>query len=347
MSIHPRTAQQFDSSIQLGPLGVHYFPQALGPCLELESPSRLIIWDTQGNSCFVPEARGYEIKSTTQGTRFLSIRAFGKIFTFFPDRSPWPVDEAFRPIPNPRLRLFSKSVFEKGPHLFLFGEGAGFYDRNLSKWIYRPLTKEEPLDLPWMEFKLSLLRHENTLIPVKTPQYTRPIQKDNKIIKGADRAVLLNIGGENYWIDSQKDLRLRSPDGPLEIGIYKKRLTLPFEFVLDKFKMDTDPGTDNPASYESFVTMFSEEGPSEHHIFMNNPLKHQGLTFYQASYSQDPETGAYSSTLSVNLDPGRPIKYLGSLLLVFGSIWHYRIQSRLKRRSKKNSTDLSNGAKTT
>ena len=69
---------------------------------------------------------------------------------------------------------------------------------------------------------------------------------------------------------------------------------------------------------------------------MNNPLKYDGFTFYQASYSQDPETGAYSSTLSVNVDQGRPIKYLGSLLLVFGSIWHYT----LNRRSRKKENDI-------
>ena len=63
-------------------------------------------------------------------------------------------------------------------------------------------------------------------------------------------------------------------------------------------------------------------------------MKHDGITFYQASYSQDEETGQYSSTLSVNVDQGRFLKYLGSLLLVFGSIWHFVINNKIKQKDK-------------
>jgi hypothetical protein len=91
--------------------------------------------------------------------------------------------------------------------------------------------------------------------------------------------------------------------------------------------MDKDPGTNNPASYESFVRLHEEAGPSDHHVFMNNPLKTQGFTFYQASYSELAQ-GQYSSTFSANVDQGRPIKYLGSLLLVFGAFAHYLLNRR-------------------
>ena len=62
-----------------------------------------------------------------------------------------------------------------------------------------------------------------------------------------------------------------------------------------------------------------------------------GFTFYQASYSQDRQ-GNYISTLSVNVDPGRPFKYAGSLMLVFGSMWHYFLNYR--KRKEKNITPL-------
>ena len=60
---------------------------------------------------------------------------------------------------------------------------------------------------------------------------------------------------------------------------------------------------------------------------MNNPLKYDGLTFYQASYFEAAKD-TYGSVLSVNLDPGRPIKYLGSLLLVLGAIWHFYLRRK-------------------
>ena len=92
--------------------------------------------------------------------------------------------------------------------------------------------------------------------------------------------------------------------------------------------MDTDPGTNTPASYESFVTLFEgNKGSTKHHVFMNHPMKHESFTFYQASYFQTPQ-GPYGSVFSVNYDPGRPWKYFGSLLLVLGSIWHFVLRKR-------------------
>ena len=82
-------------------------------------------------------------------------------------------------------------------------------------------------------------------------------------------------------------------------------------------------GTNNPSSYESFVEV-SDLPDQRLHVFMNNPLKHHYLTFYQSSYfPMGPEV--YGSIFTVNFDPGRFIKYLGSFLLVFGTIWHYYI----------------------
>ena len=59
---------------------------------------------------------------------------------------------------------------------------------------------------------------------------------------------------------------------------------------------------------------------------MNNPLKYDGFTFYQASYFKVGEQ--HGSVLSANIDPGRPFKYLGSILLVLGSLWHYYLRRK-------------------
>jgi hypothetical protein len=60
---------------------------------------------------------------------------------------------------------------------------------------------------------------------------------------------------------------------------------------------------------------------------MNNPLKEKQYTFYQASYFEAAQD-VYGSVLSVNYDPGRFLKYLGSLFLVLGSFWHFVIRRR-------------------
>ena len=55
---------------------------------------------------------------------------------------------------------------------------------------------------------------------------------------------------------------------------------------------------------------------------MNEPMKMNGYTFYQASFTEDERTGEpTASVLSVNKDPGRWIKYFGSLIFSFGIVW--------------------------
>jgi cytochrome c biogenesis protein ResB len=53
---------------------------------------------------------------------------------------------------------------------------------------------------------------------------------------------------------------------------------------------------------------------------MNNPLKLNGFTFYQASFQENKQGQATTSILSVNRDPGRWMKYLGSLFIVLGTV---------------------------
>jgi cytochrome c biogenesis protein ResB len=89
---------------------------------------------------------------------------------------------------------------------------------------------------------------------------------------------------------------------------------------LQKFTIGTDPGTTKAASYASDVRL--KLGPNEiskdtYHISMNEPLKHGGYTFYQASYQMEQGKPPVS-VFSVNYDPGRSVKYLGSLLIVIG-----------------------------
>ena len=70
------------------------------------------------------------------------------------------------------------------------------------------------------------------------------------------------------------------------------------------------------------------DGHKEVLISMNNPLKYDGFTFYQASFEQDDMGNPTASILSVNNDPGRFLKYLGSMLLVLGSIHLFYMKRR-------------------
>lgn len=330
LTLHPEASTEFQSSQSMGPLSFNYMPKNLANCFMKNNPSGIIIWSVEEGSCFTPEERGLPIKETSGKNRFVVVPVGDKLITFFPDFSPFPVDTNFQVDQKSIIRSFSKKLFEEKPSLFLFGDRLSYYSKETSKWVVEDIAlKGKPVSLPWMGAEINLLDHQERFVPFNLPVATVPIQKNGAIIKGDIRAVRLNILGKEYWTTNFSPLSLIIGGQKVIMEVTKESLTLPFELALTQFKMDKDPGTDNPASYESFIKLFSDGKMTNHHVFMNNPLKHHGFTFYQASYSQD-SAGNYSSTLAVNVDQGRFLKYLGSLMLVLGGIWHYNLNKRKK-----------------
>lgn len=336
LSIHPE-ADEAKSNMTLGPLSVNYLPQALGPCFIKNNPSDVVVWNSVTSECFVPEDKKVSVQTTSAGNRFFVLKdeQQKRLLTFFPELSPWPVTKEMQVVQDSPFRVFSKQLFKSKPTLFVFGPYHAYFNKEENEWQGSTLALNESVQLPWMGFELTLLKHQAIKVPGFEATPVIPIQKNSEIIKGSTRALKIRIRTQEYWITNEKGLVLLIDGKKVELYLTKETLTLPFEFVLTNFKMDKDPGTNNPASYESFVRLFSDEGPSDHHVYMNNPLKYKGFTFYQASYSQDQQ-GNYSSTLTANVDQGRPLKYLGSLLLVFGAIWHYL----LNRKRWKQKADL-------
>ena len=337
LTLHPE-ARDFEGHLQLGPLSISYLPPNFADCFPLDNPSQIIIWNQSQKSCTTPEAKSATVEKTQSGKRFIIFRENGTLYRFFPDISPLPFDDNFKILPSSPIKVFSKRPFAEKPHLLLFGTKVAFYLKEEKKWELHALAeKGESVDLPWMGFELFLLQHEEKRVPILTPEYVLPLQLQNKLVRGGEQAVQLSVKGKTVWVTDRSPLRLTVNGKEIILQLGKKTAPLPFEFVLDRFKMEKDPGTNRPASFESFVRILSDGEPKKYHIYMNNPLKRDGLTFYQASYSQDEE-GNYSSTLSVNLDPGRPIKYLGSIFLVFGAIGHYNLNRKKRKKPSKDAT---------
>lgn len=107
--------------------------------------------------------------------------------------------------------------------------------------------------------------------------------------------------------------------GDFEVAVHygASRVTLPFAISLRDFIMERYPGTDNPSSYASEVTLNdpSKGLKEDYRIFMNHILQYGGYRFFQSSYDQD-EKGTY---LSVNHDFwGTWVSYIGYILLTVG-----------------------------
>ena len=338
LSIHPEAGNDFQSNMQMGPLAFSYYPSSIAHCFAENNPSKIIVWNSQTAECFTPESKAIPVKTTGANNRFIVIPLGNTFLTFFPDFSPFPMDTKLQTDEKSIIRVFSKKLFEEKPNLFLFGKKVSFYSKAENKWIMEDIeVGKKAVTLPWMGAEISLTDHQEKLVPFNLPIATIPIQKNGGLIKGDIRAVRLDILGKEYWVTNYSPLSLLVQGKKVVIEVTKESLNLPFELALTEFKMDKDPGTNNPASYESFVKLFADGATSSHHVFMNNPMKQSGYTFYQASYSQDSQ-GQYNTTLAVNVDQGRVMKYLGSLMLVFGAIWHYNLNNK-KKPKKDNQQD--------
>lgn len=130
-------------------------------------------------------------------------------------------------------------------------------------------------------------------------------------------AALVKFNGQTYWLGMNTALQLFSNDTVYFVTYGNKRLDIGFNMTLDRFEMEKYEGTQMAKTYKSIVNV---TGAGQKEISMNEPLAHNGYTFYQSSFQENKMGQPTASILSVNYDPGRWIKYFGSFCIVLGSI---------------------------
>jgi cytochrome c biogenesis protein ResB len=73
----------------------------------------------------------------------------------------------------------------------------------------------------------------------------------------------------------------------------RKRLwPMPFTMRLDHFTAEFHPGTMKPSKFISKITRIENGAEARMTIQMNEPMRYEGLTFFQASYDQSGKTMA-------------------------------------------------------
>ncbi|CAA6679453.1 MULTISPECIES: cytochrome c biogenesis protein ResB [unclassified Lentimonas] len=92
----------------------------------------------------------------------------------------------------------------------------------------------------------------------------------------------------------------------------------PFEVELINFSHDKYPGTEIPFNFSSEVMVHHEDSTKNQKalIYMNHPLRYEGLTFYQASFANDNRT----SIFQVVRNPGWALPYISVLLMGVGML---------------------------
>jgi hypothetical protein len=115
----------------------------------------------------------------------------------------------------------------------------------------------------------------------------------------------------------------------------KKLWPLPFGVQLDDFRVERDPGTRRAAAYESDVTRLDGVETEEVLIQMNEPMRREGWTFFQANWGpQDIEDPSeYYSVFEVVQNPADHWPLYSLLISMVGLIGHfvYRLIVFLKK----------------
>ena len=179
--------------------------------------------------------------------------------------------------------------------------------------VKKVLKEKELFVTPWMGIEITFLGIKNAtdgFIPLETgPQLKMPLPPSAILLKARD--------GKEAWIAENSEISFNSNNKQSSVYYGRERLFLPFALSLMKFEKNDYPGSQMAMDYKSFVQVNGQG--AVHEIYMNEPLKLEGYTFYQSSYQMTPNAPAIT-ILSVNRDPGRALKYLGSIVLCLGII---------------------------
>jgi hypothetical protein len=108
-----------------------------------------------------------------------------------------------------------------------------------------------------------------------------------------------------------------------QLALRFKRYYHPFAIKLIDFTHDVYPGTEIPKNFSSRIHLTSDDGHENREvlIFMNNPLRYAGLTFYQASF----ERGDKVSILQVVRNPGWVLPYAACIMMSLGLLVQFGI----------------------
>ncbi|MEX2027865.1 MAG: cytochrome c biogenesis protein ResB, partial [Pirellulaceae bacterium] len=112
-----------------------------------------------------------------------------------------------------------------------------------------------------------------------------------------------------------------------EVQLRFKTAIKPYEITLKDVRKDDYMGTDTPMNYSSEIRLKDERYDVDRtiKIWMNNPLRYAGETFYQTSYFFDPRTRKESTTLSIVTNTGWMMPYLACMIVGIGLLAHFWI----------------------
>jgi hypothetical protein len=106
-----------------------------------------------------------------------------------------------------------------------------------------------------------------------------------------------------------------------QVSLRFKRIYKPYTIHLEKFSHEVYLGTEKPKNFSSLIRL-DDPTRDEHRevlIYMNEPLRYQGETFYQSSFLP----GDKGTVLQVVRNPGWLMPYIACTMVSLGMIFHF------------------------
>jgi hypothetical protein len=131
-------------------------------------------------------------------------------------------------------------------------------------------------------------------------------------------------GSLGTWLVSEYIEQLQSVEGKnYQVALRPRRFYKPFSIQLMDFRHDVYPGTTIPKNFSSRVLLNRPETGENREvlIYMNNPLRYAGETFYQASFDRDNE----GTILQVVRNPSWLTPYVSCILVGVGLLVQFAI----------------------
>ena len=104
-----------------------------------------------------------------------------------------------------------------------------------------------------------------------------------------------------------------------KFAIRQTRLYHPFSIKLLDFNHDRYLGTNVPKNFSSKIRLLNPATSEDRQdlIYMNHPLRYQGLTFYQSGFANDDTT----TILQVVKNPAWTLPYISCAMVSLGLLW--------------------------
>ena len=199
-------------------------------------------------------------------------------------------------------------------------------------------TDKLPFTVRVKEFDLnSFVRQRGPMVDTNAPPATRGIGVEAVLVPQPEErdpekhnfpSAIIELAGPKEslgtWLvstDLAEPQEVQFGGKVWRVALRGERQYLPYSVQLLKMTYEVYPGTDIPKNFQSRVRI-ENPGRGENRevdIYMNNPLRYEGLTFYQYQMGRDEmKNNRDSSTLQVVKNPSWMTPYAGCIMVAGG-----------------------------